>query len=86
MEAARGGLFPIPIPVLELCPRCGKSGLWKDFFCPVCHGDGRVRAEREITLSIPPNVSHGTKVAVSLEDIGLRGVDLNMVLYIGSEG
>ncbi|MGD8385691.1 MAG: DnaJ domain-containing protein [Desulfobacteraceae bacterium] len=85
MEAARGGLFPIPIPVLEPCPRCGKSGVWEDLFCPVCRGYGRVRREREITLSIPPNVTHGTKITVSLEDIGLRDVDLNMVFYIGSD-
>jgi len=85
VEAARGGLFPIPIPVLEPCPRCGKSGVWEDVFCPVCRGYGRVRREREITLSIPPNVTHGTKITVSLEDIGLRDVDLNMVFYIGSD-
>lgn len=84
-EAARGGLFPVAIPVLEPCPRCGKSGLWGDFFCPVCRGYGRVRGEREITLSIPPNVTHGTKVTVSLEDIALRGVHLKMVFYIGSD-
>ena len=37
-EAAGGGLFRIFVPVFEKCPRCGKSGLWKDTFCPVCNG------------------------------------------------
>jgi DnaJ-class molecular chaperone len=53
-EAAEGGLFPITVPVIEPCPRCGRTGFWEDFFCPVCSGYGRVQSEREFSLSIPP--------------------------------
>jgi molecular chaperone DnaJ len=81
-EAASGGLFPIIVPVLEPCPRCKKSGFWEDFFCPVCLGYGRVRSEREFSLSIPPHVRHGTEIRVSMEDIGLRDVYLNIVVII----
>ena len=81
-EAASGGLFPITVPVFESCPRCKKSGFWEDFFCPVCMGYGRVRSEREFSLSIPSHVTHGTKIRVSMEDIGLRNVYLNIVVLI----
>jgi DnaJ-class molecular chaperone len=51
-------------------------------FCPTCNGYGRVRSEREFSLSMPPNVAHGTEIKLSLEDIGLRNVYLNVVIYI----
>ena len=81
-EAAEGGLFPITVPAMEPCPRCGKTGAWEDFFCPVCSGYGRVLSEREFSLSIPPNVTHGTEIRLSLEDIGLRNAYLNLIVYI----
>lgn len=81
-EAARGGLYPITIPVLEPCPSCRKSGFFETFFCPTCNGYGRVRSEREFSLSMPPNVTHGTEIKLSLENIGLKNVYLNVVVYI----
>ena len=39
-EAVEGGLFPITVPVIEPCPKCGKTGAWENFFCPVCSGYG----------------------------------------------
>ncbi|MBN2059595.1 MAG: DnaJ domain-containing protein [Deltaproteobacteria bacterium] len=81
-EAASGGLYPITIPVLEACPSCRKSGFLEDFFCPRCNGFGRIRSERNFSLSIPPNVAHGTEIRLSLGDIGLKDVHLNVVVYI----
>ncbi len=81
-EAASGGLYPITIPVLEPCPNCKKSGFFESFFCPTCNGYGRVHSERKFSLSIPPNVKHGTEIRISLEDIGLRNAYLNVVVYI----
>ncbi len=81
-EAASGGLFPITVPVFEPCPMCKKSGFWENFFCPACLGYGRVRSEKKFSLSIPPHVMHGTKIKVSMEDIGLRDVYLNITVLI----
>ena len=81
-EASEGGLFPVTVPVMEPCPRCHKRGPFEDFFCPVCSGYGRIRSEREFSLSIPPNVKHGTEIKLSLEDIGLRGVYLNILVRV----
>jgi molecular chaperone DnaJ len=81
-EATRGGLFLITVPVLEACPRCHRTGLWEEFFCPICSGRGVVRAERGFSLSIPPHVSHGTQISLSTEDIGLRRVKLHILVLI----
>lgn len=81
-EASRGGLFPITVPVLEPCPRCHRKGLWEEFFCPVCAGEGVVRAERGFSLSIPPRVGHGTQIRLSTEDIGLKRVHLHILVLI----
>jgi len=81
-EALEGGLFPVTVPIFEPCPRCSKTGFWEDFFCPVCSGYGRVRSERRFSLSIPPHVKHGTEIRLSMEDIGLRGAFLNVLVLI----
>ena len=81
-EASQGGLFPITVPVVEDCPNCSKVGLWEEFFCPVCHGYGRVRSKRQFSLSVPPRVSHGTEIRLSMEDIGLKGVELHITVLI----
>jgi molecular chaperone DnaJ len=84
-EAARGGLFRISVPVFERCPRCRKTGLWRDSFCPVCDGYGRIRSKRQFSLNIPPNVKHGTEVTISMEDIELNNSFLHVTVLIDPE-
>ncbi|MBN2398571.1 MAG: DnaJ domain-containing protein [Deltaproteobacteria bacterium] len=84
-EAATGGLYPVTVPVWEPCPRCGRSGFLDRFFCPLCHGYGRVWTEREFSLNIPPRVRHGTEVRVSLEGIGLHNIYVTVVVYIATD-
>jgi len=83
-ESREGGLFPIRFPVLEPCPRCADAGLPDEFFCPACFGCGSVSTDREFSLSIPPHTSSGTAVSLSLEDIGLRGVQLHVEVQVDS--
>ncbi|MEJ2723693.1 MAG: DnaJ domain-containing protein [Deltaproteobacteria bacterium] len=82
IEAAQGGLFPITVPVVEPCPRCGKTGYWESFFCPACLGYGRIRTNRTFSLSIPPNVRHGEEIRLSMEDIGLKDAHLHIQVLI----
>jgi DnaJ-class molecular chaperone len=81
-EAAEGGLFPVTVPVLEICPRCRPTGMLESFFCPVCGGYGRVQSRREFSLSIPPGVKHGAEITLSMEDIGLKDTYLNILVRI----
>jgi len=81
-ESREGGLFPIRFPVLEPCPQCARDGFVDEFFCPICTGRGSVFTEREFSLSIPPRTADGTSVSLSLEDIGLRGVQLHVEVRV----
>ena len=36
-------------------------------------------------MSIPPHVRHGTEIRLSMEDIGLRDVYLNIVVLIDAD-
>lgn len=81
-EARRGGLFPISVPINEPCPRCRGTENVEGFFCSACLGYGRVRSEREFSVSMPPNVKHGTEMSLSMEDIGLKGVCLHLRILV----
>lgn len=81
-EARHGGLFPITVPIIEHCPRCGGTEIWDQFFCPDCSGRGYIHTYREFSLSIPPHTKHGTQQRISMEDIGLKHVYLNIVVYV----
>jgi molecular chaperone DnaJ len=81
-EAANGGLFPITFTVFEPCPRCKKGGFDDDFICRECMGYGRIKSERQFSLNVPPRVSHGTRVKVSMDDIGIKGVYLNIIILV----
>lgn len=81
-EAREGGLFPLTVPVVRPCPRCSRTGVWDYFYCPVCYGYGRVQSQRAFSLSIPPRSRHDMDVTLSLEDIELRDVDLQVRILI----
>ncbi len=83
-EAARGGLFPLEIPVREPCDNCAGRGNIGAFLCPSCRGSGAVRGRREVEISMPAGVTDGTTARLSLEDIGLSGVDLNVLVSVRS--
>jgi molecular chaperone DnaJ len=84
-ESREGGLFPIRFPVLDPCPQCNRSGILDEFFCPACFGRGSVSHEREFSLSIPPRTGHGTAVSLSLENIGLRDVQLHVEVQVNPQ-
>ena len=81
-EALEGGMYPVSIPVIEPCPICHKRGLLDSFFCPQCLGYGRIQSERRFSLTIPPDTRHGTKISLSLEDIGLKNVRLHILALV----
>ncbi len=83
-EASRGGLFPLEIPVKEPCENCAGSGYVGMFLCPLCRGDGAIRGRRDVEISMPAGVSDGARARLSLEDIGLNGVDLNVLVSVNT--
>jgi molecular chaperone DnaJ len=81
-EALHGGLFPMSVPVYEPCRHCLDGDPWEAPFCRFCNGTGHVRKQRAFSLSIPPRTPDGTKVKLSLEDIGLRGTFLHVFVRV----
>ena len=47
------------------CGSCGGTGSTIPSPCPHCHGEGRVRARRTISVKIPPGVHHGVKIRMT---------------------
>ncbi len=56
------------------CPRCSGTGTVIEHACAECHGDGRVRARRTLTVKIPAGVEDGMRIRLSGEGaVGLGG-------------
>ncbi|CAO5674957.1 MAG: Chaperone protein DnaJ [Holosporales bacterium] len=65
----------------HVCDGLGKS-ISKP--CKSCHGQGRVRKQKNLEINIPQGVDHGTRIRVSQEgEAGLRGgISGDLYLYI----
>lgn len=56
------------------CPRCGGAGKTVDQLCARCRGEGRVHAEREVTVPVPPGIDDGQQIRIGAEgESGMRG-------------
>ena len=81
-EAHRGCRVPIRYAVLDPCPGCAAGILAGRPHCPVCGGQGRVRAERRFWLQIPPGTAHGQRVFFRLSAVGLPGARMHVTFRI----
>lgn len=77
-----GGFFQ----VRQTCPVCGGEGSMITKPCPDCHGTGRVKSKRRLTLKIPRGVETGSRLRLSGKgEGGMRGGppgDLYVVLHV----
>ncbi len=56
------------------CPRCTGTGTVIEHACHECHGDGRVRARRTLTVKVPAGVEDGMRIRLSGEgEVGPGG-------------
>jgi molecular chaperone DnaJ len=56
------------------CPRCVGTGTVIEHPCSECHGDGRVRARRTLTVKIPAGIEDGMRIRLSGEgEVGPGG-------------
>jgi molecular chaperone DnaJ len=61
------------INVME-CPRCKGRGEVVEHACHTCHGTGKERQERTLTVNVPPGVDDGLQIRLSGEgDVGENG-------------
>ena len=79
---AGGGFFQ----VRQACPVCRGEGTIIKNPCKTCHGSGRIKTPRHITLRIPKGVETGSRLRLSGKgESGLRGGpsgDIYVVLHV----
>ncbi|HET7173883.1 MAG TPA: molecular chaperone DnaJ [Nocardioidaceae bacterium] len=62
------------VRTMRPCPTCRGYGTVMPNPCGECSGDGRIRARRAITVSVPPGVDAGTRIQLSGEgEVGPGG-------------
>ncbi len=81
-EAARGGRVPIDVPVAMICPTCDGSGVAGLFTCDTCGGHGVNWDRRRIEVPLRPPVQDGTVIPISLHQVGVSTLYLNVHLRV----
>lgn len=73
VQSRQSGLFGQFISVSE-CPTCRGTGKRIKNPCSYCHGEGRIRKEKQITVNIPAGVETGNFMTLRGEgNVGRRG-------------
>ncbi|MCH9698538.1 MAG: molecular chaperone DnaJ [Gammaproteobacteria bacterium] len=58
----------------QTCPTCGGSGEQIKDRCRTCHGQGRIKRDKSLSVKIPAGVDTGDRIRLSGEgEVGLRG-------------
>jgi molecular chaperone DnaJ len=73
VQAARQTLLGTMMSVVA-CPDCSGTGQLIDHPCTECHGEGRLRGDRELTVEVPEGVDTGTTLRLNQKGgAGQRG-------------
>lgn len=78
LEAARGTVAHIGIPVFQGCSLCHGSGEDWLFPCMACGGQGIIEQEATVSVRIPPMVRERTIIEVPIEGLGVRNFVLRL--------
>src|SRR6267378_1065801 len=76
-DAFRGKQTTIRVATFANCDSCKGSGAepgTRPSSCRTCHGHGRIRREKTLSVNIPPGVEDGTRIRLAGEgEVGMRG-------------
>ena len=53
--------------IQQTCPNCGGAGATIDKPCRDCHGRGRVRKNKTLSVKVPPGVDNGDRIRLARE-------------------
>jgi hypothetical protein len=65
-QAGRGVAVPLEVPVRHTCGDCGGRGETWGEPCGLCLGSGYALVRHQLTVSVPPGVTHGEQFSFSL--------------------
>ena len=72
--------------VQQTCPRCGGTGKMVSDPCTACHGEGRVKKHKTLSVKIPAGVDGGDRIRLAGEgEAGVNGGppgDLYVVIHL----
>jgi molecular chaperone DnaJ len=72
--------------VQQTCPHCGGSGKMVTDPCTACHGEGRVKKHKTLSVKIPAGVDNGDRIRLAGEgEAGINGGpsgDLYVVIHL----
>jgi molecular chaperone DnaJ len=72
--------------VQQTCPRCGGTGKMVSDPCTACHGEGRVKKHKTLSVKIPAGVDSGDRIRLAGEgEAGVNGGppgDLYVVIHL----
>jgi molecular chaperone DnaJ len=82
MEAVRGLMVPICVPVFRNCQSCQGTGRERLFPCVACAGQGMIEDYESVSVRIPPMVRDGSVIELPLAGLGLRNFYLRVYIRI----
>lgn len=81
-EAVNGSKRIIHIRTTKTCPKCGGHHFTNGSKCPKCNGNGTVIENKQLTVSIPKNIKHGTKLRLKGEGASGKNGGANGDVFI----
>jgi len=66
-KAVAGDTVEIDVPVQQTCPACKGAGTTISDPCSDCHGRGRIRKTRTLSVKVPAGVDDGDRIRLSGE-------------------
>ena len=71
---------------VQTCDKCGGDGKVVKDPCTTCHGKGKIRVNKKITVNIPAGIDHGQTLRVGgkgeVGEVGAPAGDLLLTVYV----
>jgi DnaJ-class molecular chaperone len=83
MEAARGVVAPIEVPVFRTCWSCHGTGREWLYTCAACMGQGLIEEHETISVRIPPGVRDRSVIELPIGGLGIYNFYLRLHIRIG---
>jgi molecular chaperone DnaJ len=83
-QASAGNLLPLRVPWAHECAVCAGTGRTGFFHCDACDGNGVTWSVAGVDVIIPPHASREFEVPVSLEEIGVTTLYLNLQVRVAT--